>query len=221
MRNRRRPRLQTRGSRERQVWDLGDTFADHGVGQVVAIVERVVPDAGDATWDGCFAKETLHNRCSLIYPHPIGTVVKQEERLMKHRLVYCIISATMAIGVVGVMAAEAANDGSAGASPVEYVGTFHPKKSSCAACHARATVSRAGSEYTLRVEVDYSGRKKNKKGPDSRVFVMEGTSGETGLVFENKRYKATITGDQLIGERLGTNAEVPAVLKMKLAAPEK
>jgi len=176
---------------------------------------------GGAERDGCFAKETLHIRCSLIYPHLTGTAVKEEERLMKHRLVCCIITATMATGVMGAVAAEAADDGAAGALPGEYVGTFHPKKSNCAACHAKATVSRAGSKYTLKVEVDYSGRKKNNKGPDSRVFVMEGTQGEIGLVFANKRYKATITGDQLIGERLGTNAEVPAVLKMKLAAPEK
>ncbi len=143
---------------------------------------------------------------------------QKEERLMKQRLVWCLTGAIVTMAAVGAMGAEAAGDSAAETLPGEYVGTFHPKKSSCAACHAKATVSQEGSKYTLKVEVDYSGRKKNKKGPDSRVFVMKGTQGESGLVFENKRYKATIKGGQLIGERLGDDVEVPTVLQMKLAA---
>jgi len=136
---------------------------------------------------------------------------------MRNTAVFLVACATLAIGAAGAIAADAAEDGAAELTPVEYVGTFHPKKAPCAACHAKATLLHTGSKYTLKVVVDYSGRKKN--GEASRVFTMEGAAGETGgVVFKNKRYTVTLKGDELIGERLEENAPVPTVLRMKPAA---
>jgi hypothetical protein len=136
---------------------------------------------------------------------------------MKHVAAICIAASALAIGMVGTAASDAAKDDATDQRPEEFAGTFHPKKTSCAGCHAKATVLRTDAKYRLKVDVDYSGRK--KKGPSNRVFFLEGSSSATNLVFTNKRYSVTITGDELVGKRIDEGVEVPIVLTMKRAKP--
>ena len=137
---------------------------------------------------------------------------------MKCAAAISMTTTLLAVGIICSATADAPKDATDPA-PVEYVGTFHPKKARCAGCHAKATVSCTDANYKLKVTVDYSGRGKGDQ-PD-RVIVLDGKSTETNLVFRNKRYVVAVAGDELVGKRLGDNAEVPIVLKMKRAAAEK